>query len=264
MKRITNFILKYKIMLVVCALTVAFGFGWLFLANSGTTFIGEDVTVDNNLTVPTETSWSCGDNITFTYKGSEVTYGTVESQGECWMDRNLGALQVATDYDDSLAYGDLFQWGRLDDGHQKRDSGTTTTLSSIDDPGHSLFIKLPDRIYDWRSPQNNNLWQGVSGINNPCPSGWRIPTSREWDTERLNWTSQNYNGAYVSPLRLPSAEDRFYNATPPYPGGPYGAYWSSTVDKGGTYFLSFYGWNAKVRGYDIDRASGLSVRCVKD
>ena len=41
-----------------------------------------------------------------------------------WMDRNLGASQVATSSDDILAYGDLYQWGRLTDGHEKRGSGT--------------------------------------------------------------------------------------------------------------------------------------------
>ena len=36
--------------------------------------------------------------------------------GRTWMDRNLGASQVATSYTDELAYGDLYQWGRLSDG----------------------------------------------------------------------------------------------------------------------------------------------------
>ena len=115
--------------------------------------------------------WSCGDSVTFTYKGSSVTYGTVESQGKCWLDRNLGASRVATAYNDSQAYGDLFQWGRLDDGHQDRTSATTTATSSTDDPGHSNFIYGMGDPYDWRDPQNDNLWQGNGAINDPCPPG---------------------------------------------------------------------------------------------
>ena len=47
--------------------------------------------------------------------------------GKTWMDRNLGASQVATSSSDAAAYGDLYQWGRRADGHQCRNSPTTTT-----------------------------------------------------------------------------------------------------------------------------------------
>ncbi len=78
--------------------------------------------------------------VTFTYRGEEVTYGIVlAAKGRLWMDRNLGALQVATASDDHLAYGDLYQWGRLRDGHEAITwtnsttgtpvSGTTSTTS---------------------------------------------------------------------------------------------------------------------------------------
>jgi hypothetical protein len=118
----------------------------------------EEVIISAITTTITIPYFICGDNVTFTYKGSEVTYGTVEHNGECWMDRNLGASQVATAYNDSLAYGDLFQWGRLDDGHQDRNSQTTSTNSGADDPGHDDFILETDTPYDWRDPQNDNLW----------------------------------------------------------------------------------------------------------
>lgn len=201
----------------------------------------------------------CGsDSVTFTYKGNSVTYGTVKSQGKCWLDRNLGASQVATAYNDSAAYGDLFQWGRLDDGHQTRTSRTTTTPSSSDNPGHSNFIY---GMYDWRSPQNDNLWQGVSGINNPCPRGWRIPTSAEWDAEWASWSSQDYNGAYVSPLKLTAAGGRRCSNAALDSVGILGNYWSST---GGTFasVLSFFSSGANMT--ITFRAFGFSVRCLKE
>ena len=98
---------------------------------------------------------------TFTYNGASWTYREVESAGRIWMDRNLGASQVATVFDDALAYGDLFQWGRNIDGHQIRTSGTTATLSSSDTPGHGDFITTSASPFDWRNPQNNNLWQPI-------------------------------------------------------------------------------------------------------
>ena len=116
--------------------------------------------------------FECGDEVIFNYRGEEVKYGKVENSetGRCWMDLNLGASRAATAPDDDEAYGDLFQWGRLDDGHQDRTSSTTSTLSSTDNPGHGDFILAPDSPYDWRSTQNDDLWQGDGGINDPCPS----------------------------------------------------------------------------------------------
>ena len=99
-----------------------------------------------------------------------LTYNTVlnPDTNRIWLDRNLGATQVATSSTDADAYGDLYQWGRGTDGHEKRDSDTTSTLSSTDQPGHGDFILAPDSPNDWRDLQNDNLWQGVDGINNPA------------------------------------------------------------------------------------------------
>ena len=105
-----------------------------------------------------------------------------------WMDRNLGALQVATSFDDADAFGDLYQWGRETDGHQIRTSTTTSVLSATNSPGHSDFILANS---DWLTVSEDNLWQGVNGINNPCPQGFRIPTEIELDAERLSWTTND-------------------------------------------------------------------------
>jgi cysteine-rich repeat protein len=152
--------------------------------------------------------FACGNDLTFNYKGSEVTYGTVESQGECWMDRNLGASQVATSPFDTNSFGDLFQWGRSDDYHQDRGSSITSDLSSSDNPGHSDFISSLDDPWDWRDPQNNNLWQGDGGVNDPCPDGWRLPTVLEWSNEMNSWGSENSTGAFNSPLKIPTVGRR--------------------------------------------------------
>src|SRR6056297_790033 len=111
--------------------------------------------------------------------------------GKIWMDRNLGASQVATSSTDAAAYGDLYQWGRAADGHESRTSGTTAALATSDTPGHGDFITSNSSPYDWRNPQNDNLWQGVSGTNNPCPSGYRLPTEAEWEEEVTSWGSYN-------------------------------------------------------------------------
>ncbi len=182
--------------------------------------------------------------------------------GKTWMDRNLGASQVATSSTDVNSYGDLYQWGRGSDGHQCRTSATNSTLSSSDQPGHGDFILAPSSPYDWRSPQNTNLWQGVNGVNNPCPSLYRLPTDTELDTERLSWSSNNRTGAFASPLKLPVAGERWSSNGRLDDVGADGYYWSSTINSTESRYFFFYGGNAGMN--TRDRAYGYSVRCIKD
>jgi uncharacterized protein (TIGR02145 family) len=187
---------------------------------------------------------------------------TNPATGKIWMDRNLGASQAAISSNDANAYGDLYQWGRRSDGHQCRNSATTTTLSSIDQPAHGNFILVPNSPFDWRSPQNTNLWQGVNGVNNPCPSGYRLPTDLELDAERVSWSNNNAAGAFISPLKLPLAGGRISGTGLIFSVGSGGNYWSSTVSGSNSRLLAFGGSDASM-GYG-DRASGVSVRCLKD
>ena len=187
---------------------------------------------------------------------------TNPTTGRIWMDRNLGATQAATSSWDGNAYGDLYQWGRRSDGHQCRNSATTSTLSSTDQPALGIFILAPNSPYDWRSPQNNNLWQGVNGVNNPCPSGYRLPTYAELNAERVSWSSNNSAGAFASPLKLPMAGSRYDSNGSLNGVGSYGRYWSSTVNGTGANALGFSSSDANM--YGSSRANGFSVRCLMD
>jgi len=215
---------------------------------------------------PQDTGFLCGlSTVTFTYKGQDVTYGTVESSGKCWLDRNLGASQVATSSTDHLAYGDLFQWGRAADGHQIRTSGVTAgTCDALatNTPPHSDFIKCNSVPHDWRNPQNVNLWQGVSGTNNPCPPGWRVPTQAELQTELNTWNPKNSSSAFNSPLKLPAAGYRDYSNGSLGNLGLSVGYWSSTVDGIISSHLGFNSGDAGIHSHY--RALGFSVRCIKD
>ena len=203
--------------------------------------------------------------LSYSYAGATAYANTVlnPKTGKIWMDRNLGASQVATSSIDAASYGDLYQWGRGADGHQSRTSGTTTSLSSSSQPGNGSFIVPSNLPYDWLSLQNNALWQGVNGVNNPCPAGYRIPTEAEWEAERLSWTSQNAAGAWASPLKLPlagfrSASGMLYNLN-------FGYYWSSSVNTVNNIFvkLLFFEANSSFISSDF-HAAGFSVRCIKD
>ena len=256
-------------------------------ASDGTASFAIDIggqTCTLTRTVDADGWTTCGDDVTFTYNGGSVTYGTVSSStGECWLDRNLGASQVATAYNDYLAYGDLFQWGRGDDGHQSitwtnsttgsADNGTTTTNSATDTPGDALFILEGSSPYDWRSSANNSLWQGVSGTNNPCPSDWRLPTETELEAERNNggtgyWgtgsAQNNRTGAFNSVLKLPSAgRNNGHTGSRVFAGvGTNGYYITSTIDGNAAKGLEFNVSTAFTWWYY--KTGGYSVRCIKD
>ena len=187
------------------------------------------------------------------------------STGKVWMDRNLGATQVATSVTDASSYGSIYQWGRATDGHQLRTSTTTTTLSSTDTPGNSSFIIFSpcSGTLDWRSSQNDNLWQGVSGSNNPCPSGYRLPTEAEWVAESGTWAALAA-GAFASALKLPVGGVRSVCGGGLEVVGTAAYYWSSTVS--GTDAKSIGIWtsgNATAMA-SSKRADGRAVRCIKN
>ncbi|MDR0543237.1 MAG: hypothetical protein LBH19_13635 [Dysgonamonadaceae bacterium] len=121
----------------------------------------------------------------------------------------------AVDFD--AVVGDMYQWGRVADGHEKRNSQVVDisklTISDYDASTGQItnasyknhFIANDNSPYDWQKSKNDNLWgNGVkidaptnpSGVpytnghyfqstawqipfNNPCPSGFRVPTQDE-------------------------------------------------------------------------------------
>ncbi len=212
-------------------------------------------------------------SVNVTYNGNTTAYGTVESLGQCWLDRNLGASQVATSKDDAAAIGGYIQWGRQADGHQFLNAAQTTSLSNSDNPGTSSFIRAPSSPYDWRSPQNDNLWQGVSGVNNPCPAGWRVPSLAELEVQRQSWATNDATGAFNSPLKWAKGACREGSGNSSdasqavYCGGDAGAVWSTTVSDGDPIRIVAMRIdnNPAYSGPNIFyRASGLPVRCIKD
>jgi uncharacterized protein (TIGR02145 family) len=194
------------------------------------------------------------------------------ADGKTWLNNNLGANYAnttngafnpaaqASSSTDANAYGSLFQWGRGADGHEFRTSDTTA--GPIATPWSSTnFITNSTAPNDWRTPQDNNLWQGVSGTNNPCPIGYRVPTDTELDNQRLTWSVNTSSGAIASPLKLPMAGGRSIINGSFGSTGTQGIYWSNTVSSSAArllYFSSSAGMNA------LNRGLGRSVRCIKD
>jgi uncharacterized protein (TIGR02145 family) len=199
---------------------------------------------------------------------TSTTVVDVPAAGYTWMDRNLGASQAATSSTDAASYGDLYQWGRCADGHQIRTSSTTSTnaTTAVPNTGGSWdgqFITEPNSPDDWLATQDNSLWQGVSGTNNPCPAGYRVPTEAELsDLDASFGSQQNAAGAFSSPVKMPMAGYRFNSSGNLFQVGFTGNYWSSTVSGISARTLYFFSTSSSIVNYE--RAFGFSVRCIKD
>lgn len=199
------------------------------------------------------------------------THGTVynATTGKTWLAVNLGATAFPTSISDSAGYGTLYQWGRLSDGHQyvrPTASSATSSLSGSDVPNNGgLFIVAGSSPYDWRSGQNANLWQGVSGINNPCPSGFRLPTTTEFTNEKNSWNAGNADyGAFTSVLKLTYCGRRYVNNTNPQQYvGIWGYYWTSDTYNQNSYFFRIKNTAAPDIAGD-SRGSALAVRCIQN
>lgn len=191
--------------------------------------------------------------------------------------------------------------------------------SQTDIPNHNYFIHIkfendlasefsttnPNNTWvdgglDWRYPSNDSLWQGINGINNPCPPKFRVPTSSEWNEEASTWTQDAGYIPGFSPLKLTIQSYRFgkegyfmyfngFNRV--FNGQASGEYWTSTiknwqynyrvngVNKSKTIHDTFYfSWNYYWDDYaDVpvnvtngsansssERSVGRPVRCILD
>src|SRR5574344_168114 len=226
------------------------------------------------------------------YIYEEFDYGagtTISST--TWAPVNCG--YDATNY----KYGKLYQWGRKDgQGYDSNDATTPSgdnivagpvALSVGEDAANAdkFFTNTASATYyDWLSPQNGTLWNSgtetvpVRTENDPCPTGWRIPTQTELYAlignadGKGNWTTkdgQNGRWSYgttgttqTSGVFLPAAGFWYYVGDG-YNRLTYGTYWSSTSVSQNAYFLSFFDSETKMKN-DFARAYGLAVRCVKN
>jgi len=228
------------------------------------------------------------DNVRFGKFFFKVEGPCVMINSICWATRNLdvGGGFCANPED----YGALYQWGRQSDGHESPTSGTAVgPVSVLDlngqvpvgDPAYGKFIIDATPPYDWRTPQNDHLWNAgtdsspIKTVNDPCPSGWRTPTQVELESLGQTtfvtsvWTTENgIDGrrftdiATGNDIFLPAAGTRDIFSGGLYGGGMYGYYWSSNVDTDNAFYMEFNSGNMYYGS--MPRTSSYCVRCVLD
>jgi hypothetical protein len=211
--------------------------------------------------------------ITFTYRGKQVTYATVRAaDGKIWLQQNLGSPQVAINGNDAASFGDYFQWGRWDDGHQAGNSTAVTGNVSLQNPSHIVsgntnFIKGTW----WAGGLASNTWSGttpsVTNGKDPCSAlgaGWHMPGGAEWTAVvNAEFISDNAS-AFGSNLKLTESGYRNYESgalTPNFVGG---YYWTSTAANGNVANNFFFDAAYSAFISPMYRGYGVPCRCVKN
>lgn len=198
------------------------------------------------------------------------TYKTVKSPktNKIWLDRNLGASQVCVDKNDTLCFGDYYQWGRDTDGHEKSDSNITVTLANSILTVGVDFIE-PAVSNDWtdNSTDTNGTLRQIEWLKTDgtsiCPTGYRVASSSEFQAEIDNEIT-NHVDAFNSFLKIPSAGVRAANnGSPVYSQGIGSVLWSSTTGANGAYNIYFDNNQSLIHEHAL-RADGYTVRCIKD
>ncbi|QKJ24407.1 cadherin domain-containing protein [Poseidonibacter lekithochrous] len=228
------------------------------------------------------------ENLTF----NSLPYKFIISQitGRFWLDRNIGATQVCTSSGDTACYGNLYQWGRLRDGHQLSSSTNSATRATNIISSGSNFITNSSSPMDWltNSTQDtddiddngnirNILWSqtnGDSATNNiVCPSGYRMPSVAEIKAETLDDsiadTDTNSNGtievinsatAFQNFLKLPTSGYRNNSGTPVSDG--FGYLWSSSVSGGNASSINYDGTTAS-ENTSTNLVNAYPIRCIQ-
>ncbi|MBO9693210.1 T9SS type A sorting domain-containing protein [Chryseobacterium sp.] len=213
--------------------------------------------------------------VSFMYRGQQVAYTTVRgADGKIWLQQNLGSTQVASSAADANSYGDLFQWGRWDDGHQLRNSQVVQAPSpnTPEGTGATGGGYIAGSPAWWAGFASGDTWTGVSvaDVNasvgaDPCKAigaDWKMPSQADWSALVGSEGISNPATAYNSNLKLPAGGYRSSGNGDFTFVGQRGYFWSSdTSSLGGKYL--YIGSTIANPSAGAMRGQGSSVRCVK-
>jgi uncharacterized protein (TIGR02145 family) len=138
-----------------------------------------------------------------------------------------------------------------------------------------------DAISGWSNTgAANGSWAATKNANDPCPTGYRVPTSAEWTAVNTNNTASRTGTFTLGPTEYGSALHYGPNAstkalTLPAAGyrsdtngslssrGNYGFYWGSTENGTNAFGLVFNSSTVYPASYG-NRTGGFSLRCIAE
>ena len=292
MKKVINFIKKYRVSITACVLMAMLGVGVYFATGQSQTSIGDNIhaignlTTDGNLGVgiasPTEKlevvgnadisgdltvdgsaelkgGISCGND--FTDARDSNTYSTVRIGGQCWMAENLAYLPSVVG-------------GATGGQHTKYYYVYDYEGTSVSSAKATTNYQTYGVLYNWTAAQS------------ACPAGWRLPTDAElhaldvhlttgscdasrsaWDCtpagsamKTVAWGGDNSSGFTALPAgyRVVSSPHFRYLGTKAH-------FWSSSQSAATTaWFRSLSEDYSTVARYAVDKGHGFPVRCLRD
>jgi hypothetical protein len=246
--------------------------------------------VNAQVTAETEPSTTTGDigTVVFNYGGVSVEYYTVRAaDGRIWLQQNLGSTQVAESRTDTKSFGDLYNWGRWDDGHHFRDN-TKINLAPADAPvpapnnptildgTNPFYWSATNSGWWWRygvatdkieaaSPEMVTATNGCDPCRKLMGGDWRMPTIEEWEALRVAEGITDSYTAFSSNLVIPSANPRAVQTGALGTNFNTTRMWSSTAAKDGSAYVMHLHINASSASTTIyvSRGSGFPIRCIK-
>jgi len=227
------------------------------------------LTPNNYLSDPYDANSAC-----FLFKSKKYCE-VATKDGKTYLDRNLGAKESCKVTNDANCYGDLYQWGRTQDGHELRGS-STQDLDPQNSDYNPVYKSTKFEIatggsYDWLTAAGDEAKKGDQSIRSDywkdhttgevCPEDWYVPSVAEANATIAAEHITNAATALASPLGIGKSGDKS-NAGSVELEGTAGGYW--TTD---------YGSDNTVRSVTVNdtdvkisspyASSGFAVRCIK-
>lgn len=222
----------------------------------------------------------------------------LEYRDNIFMDRNLGAVSN----DDPERYGFLYQWGRKDPFPGafgiaygsgtifveveiiKTSADEVTKIESVTLANNfeearknpnTFYISSYAPYFDWygTNNSNNSLWDrsGNKTPYDPCPPGWKVPTSGSGNNSA--WFGLNSNNSAVDWNKGWQWHFSIYPATGKLDGfdgklkeaGSTGYLWSASPSSSQAYGFKYGSTDSNINtSYTGNRVDGHAVRCAKE